>query len=92
MAITPEKSAAEKALAQRNELQNDIQLIEENIVTLEKQYINFFEGVISLEPKALRARTDALVRKWWGKPIRSTQFRFQIQYFPYIRSPGCAYG
>lgn len=67
------------ALLSPSELKQDIQIIEENINLLEKQYNEFFEGVIFLEPKALRARTDALVRKWWGKPIANTQLRFKVQ-------------
>ncbi len=62
-----------------NELKQDLQVIDENINLLEKQYTDFFEGVTYLEPKALRARTDALVRKWWGKPIAGTQLRFKVQ-------------
>ncbi len=69
----------ERSLDQRAEIKKDIQLIEENIKALEKQYQDFFDGVSYLEPAALRARTDALIRKWWGKPIASTQLRFQIQ-------------
>ncbi len=68
-----------RPLDQRAEIKNDIQLIEENIKVLDKRYQEFCDGVTSLEPAALRARTDALVRKWWGKPIASTQLRFQIQ-------------
>jgi hypothetical protein len=71
--------ALNKSLDQSAQLRQDIQLIEENIKTLEKRYTDYIEGVTSIEPKALRARTDALVRKWWGKPIYNTQFRFKVQ-------------
>ncbi|MBD3309107.1 hypothetical protein GF339_22090 [candidate division KSB3 bacterium] len=67
------------ALLNQNELRQDLQLIEENIKKLEKQYMDFIDGVTSVEPKALRARTEALVRKWWGKPVANTRLRFQLQ-------------
>lgn len=62
-----------------SELKQDLQVIDENINLLEKQYTEFFDGIIYLEPKALRARTDALVRKWWGKPIANTQLQFKVK-------------
>ncbi len=62
-----------------SQMQQDMNIIEENIKILEKQYSDFCGGVISLEPKALRAQTDALVRKWWGKPVANTQMRFKLQ-------------
>ena len=67
------------ALFDQKEIQRDLQLIEENIKTLEKQYNDFFEGITSLEPKALRAQTEVLVRKWWGKPVSNTRLRFKLQ-------------
>lgn len=67
------------ALFDNKEIQQDLKIIEENIKTLEKQYLEYFDNVISVEPKALRAQTDALVRKWWGKPITNARLRFQIQ-------------
>ena len=67
------------ALFDNKEIQQDMKIIEENIKTLEKQYAEYFDNVISLEPKALRAQTEALIRKWWGKPITNARLRFQIQ-------------
>lgn len=67
------------ALFDHKEIQQDLKMIEENIKTLEKQYVDYFDNVISVEPKALRAQTDALIRKWWGKPITNARLRFQIQ-------------
>ncbi len=71
--------ARNNSLDQSSEIKQDIQRIEENINLLEKQYNEYFDGVTSLEPKALRARTEALVRKWWGKPVPGAQLRFKIQ-------------
>ncbi|MCP4397394.1 MAG: hypothetical protein GY801_08870 [bacterium] len=67
------------AILDQRQINQDLQLIEENINLLDKRYHEYCEGVISLEPKALRAQTDALVRKWWGKPVASTQARFRLQ-------------
>ncbi|MDY0095483.1 MAG: hypothetical protein RBT80_22540 [Candidatus Vecturithrix sp.] len=67
------------ALFANKEFQQDLKMIEDNIKTLEKQYMDYFDNVISVEPKALRAQTEALIRKWWGKPISNAQLRFQIQ-------------
>jgi hypothetical protein len=67
------------ALFDQKQIQQDLQIIEENIKLLEKRYTDYFDGVIALEPKALRVQTDALVRKWWGKPLTSTQIRFKLQ-------------
>lgn len=67
------------ALVYNRQFQQDLQTIEENIKVLEKRYKDFFDGVSALEPTALRAQTDALIRRWWGKPISNTQMRFKIQ-------------
>ena len=67
------------ALFDQKQIQQDLQIIEENIKLLEKRYADFFDGAIPLEPKALRAQTDALVRKWWGKPLSNTRLRFKLQ-------------
>jgi hypothetical protein len=67
------------ALLDQRQINQDMQVIEENINLLDKRYTEFCEGAISLEPKALRAQTDALVRKWWGKPIANTQARFRLK-------------
>ncbi len=61
------------------QMQQDLDLIEANIRLLEKQYDDFFVGAISREPKPLLAQTEALAKKWWGKPITNTQLRFRIQ-------------
>ena len=66
-------------LLDQKQLRQDLEIIEQNINRLEKQYTEFIEGIIALEPKALRAQTEALVRKWWGKPIANTQLRFKLQ-------------
>ena len=62
-----------------NQLKQDIEIIERNIRQLEGKYTDFFDGVIALEPKELRAQTEALVRRWWGKPIANTMLRFKLQ-------------
>lgn len=67
------------ALFDNKEIQQDLNIIEGNIKTLEKQYMEYFDNVISAEPKALRAQTEALIRKWWGKPISNARLKFQIQ-------------
>ena len=67
------------ALFNNKEIQQDLKIIEDNIKTLEKQYLEYFDNVISAEPKALRAQTEALIRKWWGKPIANARLKFQIQ-------------
>lgn len=67
------------ALFDPKQIQQDLDMIEENIKLLEKRYTDFFDGVTSIEPKALRARTEALVRKWWGKPVANTRLRFRVQ-------------
>ena len=67
------------ALFNNKDIQQDLKIIEDNIKTLEKQYIDYFDNVISVEPKALRAQTEALIRKWWGKPIANARLKFQIQ-------------
>lgn len=61
------------------ELKQDLEMIEKNTKTLEKQYTDFFEGVLASEPKALRIQTEALVRKWWGRPMANAGSRFQVQ-------------
>ncbi len=58
------------ALFANKEFQQDLKMIEDNIKTLEKQYMDYFDNVISVEPKALRAQTEALIRKWWGNPFQ----------------------
>jgi hypothetical protein len=67
------------AILDRSQIQQDLQIIEENIKLLEKRYDDYFNGVVSFEPTALRAQTDALVRKWWGKPVTNTRVRFKLQ-------------
>lgn len=62
-----------------SQLQQDIEIIERNIRQLEAKYNDYFDGVTALEPKELRAQTEALVRRWWGKPISNTMFRFRLQ-------------
>ncbi len=66
-------------LLDSNQLKQDLQLIEKNIRQLDGKYTDFFDGVIALEPKELRAQTEALVRRWWGKPVANTMLRFQLQ-------------
>jgi hypothetical protein len=61
------------------QLQKDLQIIEQNIRQLENKYVDFFEGKTSREPKELRAQTDVLIQRWWGKPITNTMLRFQLQ-------------
>jgi hypothetical protein len=67
------------ALFDQKEIKQDLKRVEENIKLLEKQYSDYFEGVTSLEPKALRARTEALVRKWRSKPMANARIRFRLQ-------------
>jgi hypothetical protein len=63
-----------------NQLKQDLEIIERNIRQLEGKYTDFFDGVISVEPKELRAQTETLVRRWWGKPVVSnTMLRFKLQ-------------
>ena len=61
------------------QIEQDIRTIQDNIALLEKQYVEFFAGAISAEPKPLLIQTEALVRKWWGRPISNAQLRFQVQ-------------
>lgn len=67
------------AINENTQMQQDMDLIEANIKLLEKQYEDFLVGVISREPKPLLSQTEALVRKWWGRPIANTQLKFRIQ-------------
>lgn len=67
------------AILDNSQLRQDLDIIEENIKLLEKQYAEYFDGVTYLEPKALMAQTNALVMKWWGKPVSNTQLRFKLQ-------------
>ena len=62
-----------------SQIEQDIRTIQDNIALLEKQYVEFFAGAISAEPKPLLIQTEALVRKWWGRPISNAQLRFQVQ-------------
>jgi hypothetical protein len=62
-----------------NQLKQDIEIIDRNIRQLDGKYTDYFDGVIALEPKELRAQTEALVRRWWGKPIANTMLRFKLQ-------------
>ena len=62
-----------------NQLKQDIEIIDRNIRQLDGKYSDYFDGVIALEPKELRAQTEALVRRWWGKPIANTMLRFKLQ-------------
>jgi len=61
------------------QMKQDLEIIEKNIRQLEKRYTDFFDSVISNEPKELRAQTEALVQRWWGKPVTNTMLRFQLQ-------------
>lgn len=65
------------ALLDSKQLQQDLEIIEKNIMQLEKKYTDFFEGVTSLEPKELRTQTEALVQRWWGKPVPNAMLRFK---------------
>lgn len=67
------------ALLDTNQLRQDLEIIDDNIRLLEKQYNDYFGGVSYLEPKALLAQTNALVMKWWGKPVSNTQLKFKLQ-------------
>lgn len=62
-----------------NQLKQDIEIIERNIRQLDSKYTDFFDGVTAVEPKELRAQTETLVRRWWGKPITNTMLRFRFQ-------------
>ena len=62
-----------------SQIEQDIRTIQDNIALLEKQYVEFFAGAISAEPKPLLIQTEALVRNWWGRPISNAQLRFQVQ-------------
>ena len=62
-----------------SQIEQDIRTIQDNIALLEKQCVEFFAGAISAEPKPLLIQTEALVRKWWGRPISNAQLRFQVQ-------------
>lgn len=62
-----------------NQLKQDLQIIERNIRQLDGKYNDFFEGAIAREPKELRAQTEVLIKRWRGKPISNTMFRFQFQ-------------
>jgi hypothetical protein len=62
-----------------NQLEQDLEVIERNIRTLETRYADYFEGVIANEPKEMRTNTEALVQRWWGKPIPNTMLRFRLQ-------------
>jgi hypothetical protein len=67
------------ALLDSNQLAQDLQIIEQNIRQLEKRYDDYFDGKIANAPKELRTQTEALVLRWWGKPISNTMLRFQFQ-------------
>jgi len=62
-----------------NKLKQDLEIMDKNIRQLEKLYSDFCEGVIYREPKEMRAQTDALVQRWWGKPTANSMLRFQLQ-------------
>ena len=63
-----------------NQLRQDLEIIEKNIRRLEAQYSEYFDNVISVEPKQLRTQTEALVNRWWGKPyVSSTMLKFKLQ-------------
>lgn len=62
-----------------NQLRKDLDIIERNIRQLEAKYTDFFEGVTSVEPKELRAQTETLVNRWWGKPVANTMLKFKLQ-------------
>lgn len=61
------------------QLEQDLELIEKNIRTLEARYSDFLEGVIANEPKEMRTNTEALLQRWWGKPIPNAMLRFRYQ-------------
>jgi predicted nucleotide-binding protein (sugar kinase/HSP70/actin superfamily) len=62
-----------------NQLSQDLEVIERNIRQLEAKYTDYLDGVTSIEPKELRTQTEALVNRWWGKPVVSTMLRFKLQ-------------
>jgi hypothetical protein len=62
-----------------NQLKQDVEIIEKNIRQLDGKYTDFFDGVIALEPKELRAHTETLVRRWSGKPVSNTMLKFKFQ-------------
>ena len=62
-----------------NQLRQDLEIIERNIRQLEAKYTDYFDNVIAHEPKELRTQTEALVNRWWGKPVASTMLKFKLQ-------------
>jgi hypothetical protein len=62
-----------------SQLKQDVEIIERNIRQLDGKYNDFFDGVIALEPKELRAQTETLVRRWQGKPIANTMLKFKFR-------------
>ena len=62
-----------------NQLSQDLEIIERNVRQLEAKYTDYIEGVTSIEPKELRTQTEALVSRWWGKPVANTMLRFRLQ-------------
>ena len=62
-----------------NQLQQDLEIIEKNIRQLEAKYTDYLDGVIALEPKELRTQTEALVNRWWGRPVANTMLKFRLQ-------------
>ncbi len=62
-----------------NQLRQDLELIEKNIRQLEKKYSDYIDSVTSIEPKELRAQTETLVNRWWGKPTASAMMKFKLQ-------------
>lgn len=61
------------------QLQQDLEIIEKNIRQLEAKYTDYLDGVTSVEPKELRSQTEALVNRWWGKPVVNTMLKFKLQ-------------
>jgi predicted nucleotide-binding protein (sugar kinase/HSP70/actin superfamily) len=62
-----------------NQLRQDLEVIDRNIRQLEAKYTDFFDGVVSYEPKELLTQTETLVKRWAGRPIVSTRLRFRFQ-------------
>lgn len=67
------------AILDSSQLEKDLELIDKNIRTLEARYTDFLEGVIANEPKEMRTNTEALLQRWWGKPIANAMLRFRYQ-------------
>jgi hypothetical protein len=62
-----------------NQLRQDLEVIERNIRQLEAKYSDYFDGVVSYQPKELLTQTDTLIKRWSGKPVANTMMRFKLQ-------------